>query len=133
MKPWVVDTSVLLDIRIKDARFGLRSAKALEARLGEGLVISPVTFVEMAPAFQGRLDLLEKFLEELGVEWPQEWTDADTVNACRLWSQHVASKRAGLVLKRPLADIFIEAFAQRFRGLITRNPKDFSSVSVVVP
>jgi hypothetical protein len=29
--------------------------------------------------------------------------------------------------------VLIEAFAQRFEGLITRNPKDFASVRCIAP
>jgi hypothetical protein len=39
-------------------------------------------------------------------------------------------KRKGAVKekKRPVADVLIEAFAQRFAGVISRNKNDFSSV-----
>jgi predicted nucleic acid-binding protein len=42
-------------------------------------------------------------------------------------------KRAGHAGKRPVADVFIESFACRFQGVITRNPKHFATVRVVVP
>jgi len=50
---WVVDTAVLLDVRLADAKFGLSPAQCLEAHLEDGLVISPATSVELAPAFHG--------------------------------------------------------------------------------
>jgi predicted nucleic acid-binding protein len=60
--------------------------------------------------------------------------NADGVqNSHRLWAEHVEKKRSGHAGKRPVADVLIEAFAQRFQGLITRNPKHFTSVPVVVP
>jgi len=46
---WVVDTCILLDIRLLDEAFGVRSAHCLEDRLPDGLVISPITYVELAP------------------------------------------------------------------------------------
>lgn len=134
--PWVVDTSVLLDVRMNDAQFGMASAQCLAAHLADGLVISPVTYVELAPAFDGGAALQEKFLERNGVEWLEPWTQADTEGAHRLWAEYVKKKRAGLTgqgSKRPVADVFIEAFAKRFQGLITRNPKHFPTVQVVVP
>ena len=68
------------------------------------------------------------------MQWLEPWSWGDTLNAHRLWLGHVAKKRAGLVGKRPVADVFvIEAFAQRFQGLITRNAKHFSTVAVVIP
>ncbi len=130
---WVVDTSVLLDVRMNDAAFGLASAKCLAAHLADGLVISPLTYVELAPAFNGDAQLQEGFLERNGVEWLDPWTRADTENAHQLWAAHVKRKRAGQGSKRPVADVFIEAFAKRFQGLITRNATDFKTVPVVVP
>lgn len=133
---WVVDTSVLLDVRMNDADFGRASAECLAAHLAEGLVISPATYVELAPAFDGNAALQEKFLDRNGVEWLEPWTHADTEGAHRLWAEHVKRKRAGQSeqkRKRPIADVFIEAFAKRFQGLITRNPRHFSTVQVVVP
>ena len=62
-----------------------------------------------------------------------QWNRLDTQNAHRLWADHVAKKRSGLARKRQVADVLIEAFAQRFQGLITRNARRFTSVSVVVP
>jgi hypothetical protein len=60
---WVVDTCVVIDVLEDDPSFGLRSATLLEQKLGEGLSICPVTFVELAPAFTGDLEEQARFLE----------------------------------------------------------------------
>ncbi len=130
---WVVDLSVLLDIRMNDVDFGLASANCLVAHLSDGLTIAPVTYVELAPAFRGDARLQDAFLERNGVEWLTSWTRGDTEIAHELWADHVKRKRAGHGSKRPVADALVEAFAKRFQGLITRNPKHFTSVLVVVP
>lgn len=130
---WVVDSSVLIDIRMNDVKFGLASANCLAAHLSEGLAIAPVTYVEIAPAFKGGALIQNAFLELTGVEWLTSWTWSDTEAAHRLWGEHVQRKRAGQASKRPVADVLIEAFARRFQGLITRNPKHFSTVPVIVP
>lgn len=78
------------------------------------------------------MKLQEQFLMEVGVDWPSQWLLQDTSNAYRLWFSHIEKKRSGSETKRPIADMFISAFAQRFKGLITRNPKDFKAVQVVV-
>ena len=88
--------------------------------------------MELAPAFGGNLKLQEQFLHEVGIEWPSSWILPDTINTYRLCFSHIEKKRNGDEFKKPIAGIFIEAFAQRFRGLITRNPKDFKAVRVVV-
>jgi len=130
---WVVDSCILLDIRMSDADFGLRSAKCLAAHLSDGLIIAPITYVELAPAFKGDASIQNAFLERAGVEWLTSWTRSDTEAAYELWAAHVRKKRTGQESKRPVSDVFIEAFAKRFQGLITRNAKHFSTVPVVVP
>ena len=130
---WVVDTSVLIDIYASDETFGKTSAKCLAKLLGDGLTISPVTYVELAPMFDGNRNHQEQFLAEVGIEWQSPWTLEDTRMAHKLWAEQIASKRAGHSPKRPVADILIEAFALRFQGLITRNPSHFKTVPVLVP
>jgi hypothetical protein len=130
---WVVDSCVLLDIRMNDPEHGLNSAKCLAAHLVDGLAVAPTTYVELAPAFRGDALLENAFLEWNGVEWLTSWTWTDTITAHRLWAEHVQRKRAGQGVKRPVADVFIEAFAKRFQGLITRDPKHFTTVPIVVP
>ena len=130
---WIVDTSVLLDIRLNDPAFGVASATCLARRLDEGLVLCPVSYVELAPSFQGDHALQQSFLRRVGVGWLEPWNWQDTAAAHRLWASQIARKRAGNAKKRPVADLLIEAFAQRFQGLITRNPKHFTTVSTVTP
>ena len=130
---WVVDTSVLLDIRLNDPAFGVTSATCLARHLGDGLVVCPVTYIELAPAFRGDQSLQEAFLRQVGVNWLESWNWRDTGAARQLWADHVTNKRAGHVGKRPVADVFIEAFALRFQGLLTRNPRHFPAVKTLVP
>ena len=123
--PWVVDTCVLVDVLENDPEFGRASAGALAAKLAEGLVVSPITYVELAPAFNGSVALQDEFLTGVGVDWNQGWSAHDTQSAHRAWAAHIGSRRAGNTARRPVADILIGAYACRFEGLITRNPKDF--------
>ena len=130
---WVVDTSVLLDIHLDDPTFGKRSGQCLMGHLLDGLVICPVSYIELAPAFSGDNSLQQAFLQEAGVDWLQPWTSLDTAASYRLWAKHIEKKRADRGSKRPIADILIEGFSERFQGIITRNPKHFSSVATIVP
>ncbi len=77
--------------------------------------------------------LQEQFLAEVGVAWSASWTLDDTMAAHVLWADQVEKKRSGHVSKRPVADVFIEGFAKRFKGVITRNPKHFTTVPIVIP
>ncbi len=122
---WVVDTCLLLDIGLDDPTFASDSERLLENKLSEGLVVSPVTFVELAPAFSGHVEALEEFLFQLGLDHQECWTTKDTASACEALTHYVQKRRAHKTPKRPIADVLIGAFALRHQGLLTRNPGDF--------
>ena len=125
---WVVDTCVLIDVAEADPSFGVASAQFLDLKRTEGLGICPVTYIELAPVFNGDEAAQNEFLSNLGVAWPEAWTLADTEEAYRAWQRHVSARRSGKSPKRPLADILIGAFAMRFDGILTRNGVDFQLV-----
>ncbi|MCP4664149.1 MAG: type II toxin-antitoxin system VapC family toxin [bacterium] len=122
---WVVDTCVLIDVLEDDPTFGERSARLIDAHSSDGLVISPVTYAELAPAFEGNPSLQDEFLGGVGVGFREDWSWRDTLKAHAAWHALIQRRRAGKTAKRPLADILIGGFALRFQGLITRNPEDF--------
>lgn len=122
---WVVDTCLLIDIAENDPVFGLSSADFVDRYQPFGLTVCPVTLVELAPVFGGQRQGAIEFLQTLNVRWPEAWAVADSEAAFSAWARYVTLKRQGAVRKRPLADILIGAFAQRFDGLLTRNLADF--------
>jgi predicted nucleic acid-binding protein len=131
--PWVVDTCLLIDIADADPQFAIGSAALLDARRPDGLVISPVSYVELAPVFDGDVVRQNQFLYHLQVSWAQAWSDAETLAAHAGWQRYVLSRRLRRIAKRPMADILIGAFAERFDGLMTRNESDFRSVFPRLP
>jgi predicted nucleic acid-binding protein len=130
---WVVDTCVLLDVLEEHPKFGEISALTLDGLVEDGLTICPVTYAELAPAFDGNSSLQDEFLGGVGVDFRQDWIWDDTLRAHEAWSVFIRRKRAGLVPKKPIADVLIGAFASRYQGLITRNPTDFVSIFPVLP
>jgi predicted nucleic acid-binding protein len=126
--PWVVDTAVLLDVFEGDPQFGLASARCLKRHLTDGLIVSPVSYVEFSPACGGREKVQQAFLLQVGAHWNEPWLWEDTVKAHELWHNHIAVKRSGVRAKRPVGDVLIGAFAHRFQGLITRNSRDFRAL-----
>ena len=68
---WVVDTCVLIDIAEADPTFGVPSAMLLDTKRPDGLTLCPVTYVELAPVFNGDLIAQNEFLFHLGVLWPE--------------------------------------------------------------
>jgi predicted nucleic acid-binding protein len=133
----VVDTCVLIDIADDDPDFGGGSAECLTAHLEEGLTISPVSYVHLAPVFDGSRRLLEEFLAGLGVEASAVFDLADRDAAFSSWARHISERRAGKAGRRPVADVLIGALALRHQGLITRNGDDFRllypSLTIVDP
>ena len=125
---WVVDTCLLIDVAEADPTFGVASAKLLDLKRTDGLTICPVTYVELAPVFNGDQAAQNEFLFNLGLNWPEAWAQSDTEEAHRAWHRYVAARRTARVPKRPLADILIGAFASRCDGILTRNESDFRTV-----
>ena len=124
--PWIVDSCVLLDVAIKDETWGVVSAKVLDSVLAEGLVVCPVSVVEIAPQFHGEVEEVLRFLAMMGVEDSSSWLDTDTRTAARAWSKYVSARHGhSPPPKRPVADLLIGAFAARFGQLVTRNPGHF--------
>ena len=130
---WVVDTSVIVDLVTGDPLFEPASTACLRAHLTDGLVISPVTFVELGPSFSGDDVAAEAFLKSAQVGTTEFWDAADTLLAHRLWHQFQTRRRQLQVVKRPVADVLIAAFAGRFQGLITRNATDFRNILPTLP
>lgn len=122
---WVVDTCVVIDVLENDLKFGLKSAKKLQSLLDQGLVLCPVSMVELSPAFAGDLTAQKSFLEMCGVTYQEPFTLADSEAAHAAWNDYIQAKRKKQAVKRPVADLLIGGFALRFDGLVTRNGKDF--------
>jgi predicted nucleic acid-binding protein len=123
----VVDTCVLVDIAEEDPTFGRASAQCLAEKLSEALAISPVSYVELAPLFDGSTRLLEEFLAGTGVQ-TEIFNEADRAVAFAAWARHISRKRSGESARRPVADVLIGATATRCGGIITRNGKDFRTL-----
>ena len=135
---WVVDSSVLLDIRVGTPKErAVASAGSLMAHVADGLVVCPITFIEISPAFRGDSAAQRRWLDGLKISSHEPWLEADTERANFLWNEHIQRKRQGQMRKRPVADILIAAFSRRFQGLITSNAVDFhnidSGLNLVVP
>jgi predicted nucleic acid-binding protein len=122
---WVVDTCVIVDVLDGDPKFGANSAKLLERLLSDGLSVSPVTMLELAPAFDGNLTEQKRFLNQTGIDYSDPWNAADLETSHQAWHQYVVAKRIHRPAKRVVADLMIGGFAANRRGLITRNLADY--------
>ena len=124
----VVDTCVLIDIADDDPEFAERSVTCVERALKGGLVVSPVTYVELASVFDGSRSLLDEFLAGLGIDASAAFDRTDRDSAFSAWARHISQRRSRRTARRPVADVLIGALALRHDGLITRNGADFQSL-----
>lgn len=125
---WVVDTCVLIDILKADPVFSKLSSQALQAKMDDVLVIAPITYVELAPAFKGDVSAQNEFLNALWIRYDFDGNREAVLTAHRAWYEHVLRKRSGMEGKRPVADVMIGAYALSKGGLITRNEADFRTL-----
>ena len=65
MSKWVVDTCVIIDILSGDGKYSCKSADAIDMKRDDGLVIAPITYVELAPSFGGDSNNQDSTLSEL--------------------------------------------------------------------
>ena len=130
---WAVDTCLLLDVALDDPQFYSATARLLDAKQPDGLVVCPVSVVEISPVFAGQMAMVTEFLERLNIFPAESWTHLDTQAAFTAWNSYVVAKRQGQMAKRPIADVLIGAFAMRFQGLLTRNPSDFRQLFPTLP
>ena len=124
----VVDTCVILDVLEQDPTFGLASAEVLEKYAEGGLIIAPLTYVELSPAFLGDETRERDFLFEIGIDLPPGFSEDDLSLAHAAWNDQIQRKRSGKAARRPVADVMIGALAQANDGLITRNASDFRTL-----
>jgi predicted nucleic acid-binding protein len=123
----VVDTCVLIDIADADPEYAEVSVRCVEEHIDGGLVISPITYVELGPVFAASRPLLDEFLDGLGIDRSAAFDLVDRDAAFASWARHISSRRARRAGKRPVADALIGALALRHDGLVTRNGDDFRS------
>ncbi len=125
---WVVDTCILIDVAEGHPNFGSDSASLLDRKRVAGLIVAPISYVELAPRFRGAQAVQNDFLEGIGVHFAEPWLWRDTVAAHQAWNDFTQRRKQGQISKRPIADVLIGAFAQRFDGLLTRNARDFQKL-----
>ncbi len=125
---WVVDTCIVIDLVESDGEFSAASAAALASKLDDSFVIAPITYVELAPVFDGDIERQNAFLRKAWIDFDFAGNVDAVLAAHRAWYDHVMRKRAGQVTKRPIADVLIGAYAMQKGGLITRNEDDFRAL-----
>ncbi len=125
---WVVDTCLIIDVLDNDPSFGADSARLIDKYAQEGLSICPISYIELAPAFLGDRRRQDEFLGAIGINHDTVLDRHFIEAAYYAWNQQVLLKRTKNASRRPVADILIGAFALREKGILTRNPSDFTRI-----
>jgi hypothetical protein len=74
-----------LDIFEGNPGFATSAADLFARHAEEGLVICPMTYMELAPAFEGDRDLQDEFLGGVGAAYHESWGWEDTLQAHAAW------------------------------------------------
>jgi predicted nucleic acid-binding protein len=129
-----VDTSVLLDVFVADAKFGARSAEALRMALGQGGVIAcEVVWAETAASFATAAEA-KAALARVRVD-PSPLGESASLAAGESWR---AYRDAGGTRDRVVADFLIGAHALHHADcLLTRDRgfyrRYFDGLSIIDP
>ena len=86
---WVVDTCVILDILDRHAEFAGLSSQALQSKLDDVLTVAPITYVELAPAFNGNVIEQDAFLDSLWIDRDFDGNRDAVLAAHKAWHEHV--------------------------------------------
>ena len=113
-----LDTSVILDVLRRDARFGPSSLETVRRASLEGnLIVAPAVWAEVCAAFDDA-DEAKSTLDKIGVELVGD----DRAIATAAGSAWRAYRRAGGTRRRVLADFLIGAHAMlKADRLLTRD------------
>lgn len=120
-KRYWVDPRLLVDILEDDPERGLKAAELLEAHRKDLLMLTPGSYMALGPAFEGRKEMQDMFLANLGVTVgmePQfEMLQQGYAAYCAYCKDHPRMKRNNGVL-----DSFaVGALALKADGLLTRQ------------
>ena len=80
---WVVDTCIIIDVLRGDETFSTKSAMALQAKLDDELTIAPLTYVELAPEFNGDAEAQNAFLDGMWIHRDFNGSEEDVVSVMK--------------------------------------------------
>lgn len=108
MAKTLIDANVLIDLSSEDPRWVDWSAGAVrDAVAGEGAVINPIVYAEVAAGYPSRAELDARLPAALYERQPLPWEAAHLAGQC-----FVRYRRAGGTRRSPLPDFFVGAHAQ---------------------
>lgn len=119
-----VDTSVLLDVFLADARYGEHSKEQLRAAYDSGaIIVCDIVYAELVPAFRDRA-VLDRALREINATTSR----VDTAIAYDAGVRWMRYRQAGGPRKRIITDFLIGAHAAAVaQAFLTRDRGFYST------
>lgn len=70
----VVDSCIPIDVAEGDPDFGPGSGRLLDRKRPAGLLLAPISYIELSPRFHGVETAQNDFLENIQVHFTELWT-----------------------------------------------------------
>lgn len=116
---YVVDPRLLVDVLEGDPERGPKAVKLFEKHRKDILMLAPISYMALGPAFMGQKELQDEFLENLGVTvgagLPLEPLHLGYAAYCAYCKDHPGEKSHGV-----LDSLYVGAYALLADGILTR-------------
>lgn len=134
---YIVDPRLLLDILEDDPERGGPALALLEKHKNATLVLAPISYVALAPAFMGLRELQDEFLSNLGITVATDFPLETLHTAYKAWSEYVRDNPDKVGGGNELDFVCVGAVALLHDGILTRDGaffrKYFLSLRVIEP
>lgn len=118
---YVVDPYLVVDILDGDPEWGERSARLLDAHRKDTLIMAPLSYLALAPAFCGQHSLQDEFLLGLGISVHCKYPMETLYAAYDAWYHYQLEHPDATGIGSPFDALCLGAFALSYDGLLTRN------------
>lgn len=136
-KQYLVDPRLIVDILDNDPEWGERSAKLIDSYSEHLLVLAPISYLALGPAFMGMRTMQDEFLANLGITVAQK-TPLDVMHAaykawCAYQQENPKAKGIGSVFD----SLYVGAHALLYDGFLTRQGdlyrKYYQTLNIIEP
>lgn len=118
---YVVDPRLVVDILEGDAEWGVRSARLMDRFRGKQLVIAPISYLALGPAFMGMRSLQDAFLANLGICVTQKFPIEVMNSAYKAWCAYKGDHPGASGPGSAFDSLYVGAIALLYDGILTRQ------------
>lgn len=134
---YLVDPRLIVDILENDPKWGKRSAKLIDDHSDDLLVLAPISYLALGPAFMGMRTMQDEFLANLGITIAQR-TPIDVMHAAyKAWVAYQQDNPNAKGIGSAFDSLYVGALALMYDGILTRQGslyrKYYSTLRVFEP